>query len=287
MAALEVYADVSQTQVGSGGTDAPAPGTQQTWTVASSGSFPVASNTATQPTQFHISDPALASEIITVINISGLTWTVIRGAEGTTPVAHSTGFTVKQVVTSGGLGQISTGQNGWCAPGAVVAETFPRILSSGSQVLTSGTLSFVGITLPQYLTVSAITMATKGTAAATQSHGWFVILDNSLVVRGVTADQTTAGSGGLFGTVNLAYSLNLTTPYTTTYTGQYFIGVNITAGTAPVLVTCTAAASALVTLAPILCGTLSTGYSATPPAVTTALSGVTQNGNFTLYGGCS
>lgn len=287
MAAIEVYADIATTQVNVGGTDAPAPGTSQTWTVAASGSFPAASSSATQPTQFHISDPALASEICTVTNVSGLTWTVIRGAEGTTPVAHAAGFTVKQVVTSGGLGQIATGQNGWCAPGAVVAETFPRVFSAGSQVLTSGTLSVVGIPLPQYLTVSTITMAVKATVAATQTHGWFVILDSGLVVRGVTADQTTAGAGGLFGTANTAYPLNLATPYVTTYTGLYYIGVNQTAGTAPTVVTCTPMASALTALTPVLCGTVSTGYSATPPAVTTALSGLSANNNMTIYAGIS
>lgn len=288
MAAIETYQNVPQTQVNTGGTDAPAPGTSQSWTVASSGSFPAASTGGTQPTQFHISDPALAGEIITVTNISGLTWTVIRGAEGTTPVAHTAGFTIKQVVTAGGLSVAATGQNGWCAPGAVTAESFPRIQSAGSQALTSGTLAIVGISLPQYLTVSAITMAVKATAAATQTHGWFVILDSGLIVRGVTADQTTAGSGGLFGTVNTAYTLNLAAPYVTTYTGLFYVGVNQTAGTPPAVVTCTPMAAALTALAPVLCGTLTTGYSATPPAVTTALGGLsTGNNNFTLYAGLS
>ena len=37
---------------------------------------------------------------------SGTTWTVTRGAESTTPVAHTTGFTIKQVVTSGWLNTV-------------------------------------------------------------------------------------------------------------------------------------------------------------------------------------
>lgn len=44
--------------------------------------------------------------MIRVINISGTTWTVIRGDENTTPVAHLIGFTVYQVATAGTLGQL-------------------------------------------------------------------------------------------------------------------------------------------------------------------------------------
>lgn len=284
MAALEAYANISQTQVSAGGTDAPAPGTQQTWTVAASASFPAASSGAAQPTQFHISDPALASEIITVINVSGLTWTVLRGAEGTTPVAHAAGFTVKQVVTAGGMAEVAAGQNGWTAPGAAVAETFPRIYSSGSQQLgTSGTLFVCAVTLPQYLTVSNITMATKATAAATLTHGWYVLLDSSLVVRAVTADQTAA----TWTAVQTAYTLAVTAPYVTAYTGLYYVGINVTATTQPAMVTTGGNSSALAALTPILCGSVSTGYSATPPAVTTALSGLTANSSYTLYAGLS
>jgi hypothetical protein len=46
-------------------------------------------------------------------------------------------------------------------------------------------------------------------------------------------------------------------------------------------------AAPLAGLAPILCGSVSTGYSATPPAVTTALSGLTANSAYTLYAGLS
>lgn len=103
----ELYANPStSTTVSSGGTTAPAAGTSQSWTMAGGyAGFPSASNSATPNTQFHIIDPALPTEIIAVTNVSGSTWTVTRGAEGTTPVAHASGFTVQQVVTAGGLKQ--------------------------------------------------------------------------------------------------------------------------------------------------------------------------------------
>ena len=40
--------------------------------------------------------------------MSGTTWTVTRGAESTIPVAHTAGFAVYQVVTSGALQQVKS-----------------------------------------------------------------------------------------------------------------------------------------------------------------------------------
>ena len=109
--AVEQFANLPATTVTSGGTDAPGAGTPETWTVSSATGFSTASSSATPPTQFHVVD-ALAgasSEIILVTVTSGTTWTVTRGAEGTTPVAHSAGFTIYQVVTAGGMEQAVPG----------------------------------------------------------------------------------------------------------------------------------------------------------------------------------
>lgn len=94
----ELFSNNASTTVSSGGTGAPAAGTVETWTVLSASTFPVASNTGTPPTQFRVVDPAAPTEWMLVTNTSGNTWTVTRGIEGT-PVAHSAGFTVKDVVT--------------------------------------------------------------------------------------------------------------------------------------------------------------------------------------------
>jgi hypothetical protein len=107
--ATELFTNQASTTVTSGGTDAPASGTSETWSVAASTSFPAASSSATPPTQFHICDTATGktSEIIAVTNVSGTTWTVTRGAESTTPIAHTAGFTVQQVVTAGYLTSVT------------------------------------------------------------------------------------------------------------------------------------------------------------------------------------
>jgi len=93
---VETNASFPATTVISGGTDAPAGGTTETWAVAGSGPFPAA---VAGSTQFHVYDPAMPSELIAVTNAAGSTWTVTRGAASTTPVAHASGFTVQQNVT--------------------------------------------------------------------------------------------------------------------------------------------------------------------------------------------
>jgi parallel beta-helix repeat protein len=104
--AEEVYANDARTVVSFGGTSAVAGGSSETWTVASPEAFPAASSTAPRPTTFHVADPALPGEVIAVTDTSGASWTVTRGAEGSTPVAHSPGFIVKQVVTGGVLANL-------------------------------------------------------------------------------------------------------------------------------------------------------------------------------------
>ena len=101
--AVEIYANQPSTTVAAAQT---ATSGTQSWTVSSPVSFPAASSGASPPTQFHIADPAAPSELIAVTNVAGSVFTVTRGAEGTTPVAHSAGFTIVQVVTAGALGNL-------------------------------------------------------------------------------------------------------------------------------------------------------------------------------------
>lgn len=105
--ARDLFSNQGSTTVSSGGTTGPpSQGTTESWTVASSSTFPAASNAASPVTQFYISDPAAPSETILVTNVSGTTWSVTRGADGTTPVLHTAGFTVRNVVTAAWLTEI-------------------------------------------------------------------------------------------------------------------------------------------------------------------------------------
>src|ERR1035438_3325206 len=101
--ALETFANMAATTVNyPGGTTGPPAGTVETWTVASSAAFPAA---VTNISCFHVDDPALPGEIFLVTNVSGATWTVVRGAEGTTPVTHSIAGPARQVTTAAVLGR--------------------------------------------------------------------------------------------------------------------------------------------------------------------------------------
>ena len=106
MSGMELFAaNRATTTVSSGGTTAPSPGTVETWTVASSAMFGAA---VSGVSQFHVADVVNPTEIIAVTTVSGTTWTVTRGTEGTTPVTHSAGFVIYQVATTGALNQLQS-----------------------------------------------------------------------------------------------------------------------------------------------------------------------------------
>ena len=64
--------------------------------VADASAFPA------QP-QFRI---LLESEILLVTGVSGATFTVTRGAEGTTATSHGSGLPIKQILTAGAVAQL-------------------------------------------------------------------------------------------------------------------------------------------------------------------------------------
>lgn len=102
-----IFANNTSATVTSGGTTAPAIGTSESWTVSSLAGFPV---TLAAGNSFHVADSAKLGEKIQVTAISGTgpyTWTVTRGSESTTTIAHSANFVVQQVVTSGDFTQLA------------------------------------------------------------------------------------------------------------------------------------------------------------------------------------
>src|SRR5215472_4558146 len=102
---LEVFADNPQATVAPGsGATAPASGTAETWVISSgAATYPLADPTATPPTRFRLADIALPSEQVLVTDSRTTSWAVTRGAGGTTPVAHASGFTIRQVMDSATL----------------------------------------------------------------------------------------------------------------------------------------------------------------------------------------
>lgn len=170
---IDQFANNASTTVTSGGTSAAAAGTSESWTVASSASFPTASSTASPPTQFRVVDPAAPTEWMTVTNVSGTTWTVTRGTEGA-PTTHTSGFTVQLVATAGWLqarDDRALGTNikqvfGAKADGKTVTDA---AMTSGAATLTSATAGFTSADVGKAITVSNATstsfrLATKITA---------------------------------------------------------------------------------------------------------------------------
>ena len=156
--ATEEYANVATTTVSAGGTDAPAGGTVESWTVASSAPFPAAS---TGSIQFHINDPAAPTEVMLVTNISGTTWTVTRGAESTTPVTHSAGFTIWLVVTAGDLTALLVNANNLSDVSS--AATARGNLTAAKSGANSDITSLTGLTTP-------LASSEGGTGAATAAQ---------------------------------------------------------------------------------------------------------------------
>ena len=136
MGLIELFvADLATTTVSSGGTDAPASGTPETLTVASAAMFGTA---VSGVSQFHFADtaPGKGTEIYAATATSGTTWTVTRGAEGTTPVTHVAGFTIVQVGTAGFLGGVIQAAGG-AMSGPLGLAGVPVLSGSTYDVLTS------------------------------------------------------------------------------------------------------------------------------------------------------
>ena len=193
---VELFAEnQAATTVTSGGTTAPAGGTPETWTVASSAMFPAALSTAVPPTQFHVADTAtgFTSEIIAVTNVSGTTWTVTRGAEGTTPVAHSAGFTIVQVVTTGWLGSVQ----GVAASGDATGATDTAAILAAQTALDGAGKILLGAG-EFYLTCGQLVIDIPGVYI--QGAGRWATIINAVgtgdVIRAFTTSNYSSGGGG-------------------------------------------------------------------------------------------
>lgn len=163
--ALEVFANDPVTTVVSGGTTSPDSGNSETWTVSSSAAFPAASSSASPPTQFRGYDPDLPSELMIVTNVSGTTWTVTRGAEGTLPVSHAANFTFTQDITAGVLGSFL--QSGQELSGDVTG-TYPDLTVSKIQgVATPSSAPAAG----QVLTATSPTASAWQASSSVQIDG--------------------------------------------------------------------------------------------------------------------
>lgn len=190
--------------------------------------------------------------------------------------------TTKKVTVANLVGQLG-GPELFVAPAGATAQTFPRGNTSNiCAALTSGTLYVRLMPVLAGAVISNITFITSTTAKTGGTHGWYVVLDNTLKVVAVTADQTDPAT--VWGTTNTYYTLPVTVPYTATYTGFYYAGVMVaqSAGTMPTFAGAPGVLSGVAGAAPVLCGSSSTAQT-TPPAIGATMAAVSSSGNFQFY----
>lgn len=134
-----------------------------------------------------------------------------------------------------------------------IAQTCPLEHSAPSIQPATGTLQLTAIYLTANQTISNINFLSGTTAEATGTHLWFALYDdgrgsstaNQLALLGQTPDQT--GAAAFAANTNLG--LALITPYTTQYSGIYYVGVMCAAGTTPQLFGNTRTSTASIQLA--------------------------------------
>lgn len=168
----------------------------------------------------------------------------------------------------------------YLAPSGATGETFPRSQCGGytASILTSGQSYVTAIPLPSGLAITKLAVMIGNTGFSSVSHGWLALLDNNLVVRAVTADQTSS-----FGSAFGALSLSSSSGYTTTYGGLYYLMISVVATTMGNLSVGTAPLTGPTATAPILAGTSSSSQT-TPPSTGTTMGALTASGTWRFYG---
>jgi len=167
----------------------------------------------------------------------------------------------------------------YLAPSGASGETFPRSQAAAyTSAFTSGQTYVSAIALPANIIVNNLAVMIGNTGFSTVSHGWMAILDSSLTVRAVTADQT-----GSFGSAYSVLKLAVGASYTTTYGGLYYVMVCVTATTMGNISIGNVPLSAPNGTTPVLAGTSNTSQT-TPPSTGTTMNSISPSGSWRFYG---
>ena len=146
-------------------------------------------------------------------------------------------------------------------PTGSLYETFTRAggTIAANAALVSQRLTMVALQLPAGLTVTSISFFSGGTALSVGVNQLFGLYDSGRnLLRGSNDDTSTAWAA------NAMKTLTLTSTFTTTYTGLYYIGILINATTVPNILCSTNAATVPMGIAPIIGGTSNTSVTALP-----------------------
>lgn len=147
-----------------------------------------------------------------------------------------------------------------------LGETLPRRHAAGAVVLTTANAAYSAIYLTAGTVVANITFVSSTTAADTPTHQLFGLYSSALVKLGSSADATTAAWAA-----SSEKTLALTTPYTVTADGVFYLACAVVATATPTLCGIVPTAVALNALAPAVAvvdssHTISTALPATATA---------------------
>lgn len=245
---LEQFSNAAQTTLSAAVTTT----TATSVSVTSSSAFPAIGTGGTQ--QFRV---LVDSEILIVTAVSGTTWTVIRGAEGTTAATHLISASVIHVLTAGSLENYSYPFPQIDSSPAYDAAVFsgntvslptadPLIVSDGNTVVVedSGLLQFYesSVTLPSWGAAGDIGVETFGASASAGTTGKMADAGHvhqmpaapsggSLTILAKTASYTlTATEVSTWVTVSSASATTITVPSATFSAGDIIYVQQIGAG---------------------------------------------------------
>lgn len=244
-------------------------------------------------TDVDLAGPPSSGEVYDIQNINvfnndtvAQTITIKTDVSGTETIHYEGVIGVNEVVSwSGEGGWRNTTNNNtpllnnrFTITGALY-ESIDRNLCNevNTAVLSTGRMSLQAIWLPAGVTISSISFWSATTAAGTPTNQLFGLYDINLnLLRSSVNDTTTAWAA------NSKKTLALTSTFTTTYSGLYYVAVMVTATTVPTLKGNTAKTGGqLGAAAPSMGGTSTTGLTTALPATAAALGTVT-----TSFWGC-
>jgi len=118
-----------------------------------------------------------------------------------------------------------------------ISQTIPIERASSGNSTSSGVMSLSPIHIAIGQKITNINFMNLNQAEATGTHLWFALYDDGrgsttagqLALLGQTADQTGSAAFGL----NVNLGLSLIMPYTTTYSGIYYVAYMCAASTVP------------------------------------------------------
>lgn len=177
---------------------------------------------------FYVTGNAVAAMITNVQEAAPSSATAsIQVDAGSTAALAGNSLVTATSLAAGTTGNMITGPASVYGVGSSsLAQTIPTYAASTSAAPVSGTLYVQAVFLPAGVNVKKIGFATGTTAASGPTHWWVALLDSSYKQQAHSADQATGALAA-----STWQNLTLATPYTTTYSGTYYLALMVATST--------------------------------------------------------